>query len=236
VVSRAKKKRAALASLALIAAAPVQAAELPALLAKVGAHVEAVEKRLKSLDYTERSVDEQRAEDGKVLHKVVKSRKVLQQHGPKKEELQKVVQDGRDITAQVRAMSAGKPLPDDSGSPNPFLPAQQPRYDFSPAPADARHAHWVAIAFKPKGEPQPDQLEGVAWVDPAAAQLRRLSGHPAKLPPGARSMEMEVEYDQLAKDGMALQSKMRATIETEVAGLRQTLHTEVETHFLTGGH
>lgn len=229
-MSGSKKAGAAsatLASLALVAS-PVQAAELPALLHQVGLSVARGEAQVKRLDYLERSVDEQRAADGKVLHRMERERRVLQAKGPRRQEVVRAVQDGKDVTGRARQAAAGK-APEEQGNPSPLSPGEQAKYHFESKPSDAAHPGWLHLAFAPKGAPSPQLLVGEAWIDPKTAALRRLAFHPSAQSPSEK-MEVEVSYDQLLED-TTLPSKMEATIQVERGGVRQVLHSEVTFHF-----
>lgn len=237
--SRSKKKNAArsagaIASLALVAAAPVQPSDLPALLAKVGAHVEKVEQQVRVLDYVEHSVDEQLSESGEVLHRVEKTRKVVQSEGKRRQEIVKVVQDGQDVTGPARLAAQGQPM-DEPGNPHPLLPAEQARYQFELLAPDPAHPHWARVSFAPKGAPSPELMVGEALVDPETGFLRRLRLHPSNPPFGTEKMDVEVDYDQLTPDG-PLQSRMVANIEARMQAVHQRLRSTVTYRFETRAH
>jgi hypothetical protein len=219
---------ATLASLALVAAAPVHAAELPSLLARVGLSVEKADHAMRTLDYVERSVDEQRNETGKALHRVEKERRVIQSSGKRRQEIVSVVQDGHDLTAPARLAALGQAMDDEAG-PNPLMPGEQTKYLFTSLPADAADPGWVHVAFKPKDPRAGDLLVGEAWIDPSTGFLRRLRFQPAD-PTSPQKMDVTVDYAQLAL-GCALQSKMEATLEPRVEPVRQRLHSQVTYHF-----
>lgn|GEM_PF-4878061 len=219
---------ATLASLALVAVAPVHAAELPSLLARVGLSVEKADHAMRRLDYVERSVDEQRNEAGKALHRVEKERRVIQSEGKRRQEIVSVVQDGHDLTAPTRLAAMGKQMDDEAG-PSPLMPDEQKKYTFSPMPTDAATPGWVHLAFKPRDAHASDLLVGEAWIDPSTGFLRRLRFQPAD-ETAPQKMDVTVEYGQLTPD-CALQSKMEATIEPRVEPVRQRLHSQVSYHF-----
>lgn len=233
-MSRSKKKRnvaqasATLASVALVAVAPIRPADLPALLARVGLSVEKADHAMRVLDYTERSVDEQRNEAGKALHRVEKERRVIQSQGKRRQEIRKVVQDGHDLTAPARLAALGQPM-DEGAGPNPFMPGEQTKYRFEPLPEDPSHPGWVHLSFAPKATHAPDLLVGEAWIDPASGFLRRLRFHPAD-DTGPQKMDVTVDYGQLTPE-CALQSEMEATLEPRGTPVRQTLHSQVTYHF-----
>lgn len=222
---------ATLASLALVAAAPVHASELPDLLQKVGLSVARGEAQMKRLDFVERSVDEQRAADGKVLHRMEKERRVLQAKGPRRQEIVRAVQDGKDLTERARRAASGQ-APEEQGNPSPLSPSEQARYRFARKPVDPAHPGWIHLAFAPKGAASPELLVGEAWIDPHSAALRRLTFHPSAQK-AAEKMEVEVAYDQLVAD-TSLPSKMEATIQVDRGGFHQVLHSEVTFHFEGG--
>jgi hypothetical protein len=225
---KASPASATLASLALVAAAPVHASELPELLHKVGLSVARGEAQMKHLDFTERSVDEQRSADGKVLHRMERERRVLQAKGPRRQEILRAVQDGKDLTERARQAASGK-TPEEQGNPSPLSPGEQDKYRFETRPADPAHPEWLHLAFAPKGAPSPKLLVGEAWIDPHPAALRRLAFHPSEQNP-AEKMEVDVSYDQLLPD-TSLPSRMEATIQVERGGFQQVLHSEVTFHF-----
>jgi hypothetical protein len=176
----------------------------------------------------ERSVDEQRAADGKVLHRMERSRRVIQADGPRRQEILRAVQDGHDLTEKAQQAARGKAV-DEPGNPSPLTPGEQAKYRFALRPPDPAHPEWLHLSFVPKGAPSKTLLEGEAWVDPHTAALRKMAFHPSAQS-DAEKMEVVVAYDQLVAD-TSLPSRMEATIDVDRGGFRQVLHSEVTYHF-----
>lgn len=147
--------------------------------------------------------------DGEVKQRSLAKVKVTRKAGARDRVLEHYEENGVEMTEKKRKEMAKEKEKEDSAQRSPFHPDEQSHYMFSQLEAPAGHPEWVRISFSPASEKLRGEkvMEGEAWVDVAATQVRRLWMRPSKLPSLVEKLSIECELDAQTPVGLSM-SKM----------------------------
>lgn len=155
----------------------VAAPTLAPLLARLGSHGERIEQMKKRGSYTLAGRIEQLDGDGAVdSWKDLVLRVLATGESTPRSEVVKYVEDGEDKTAEAKEKSAKrakKRVDKKREFRVPFLPSEQPRYDFRILGRDARFPGRVKVGFVAKS-PAEDAWNGTAWVNEKEGEIESM--------------------------------------------------------------
>ncbi len=151
--------------------------ELAPLLVRLGGHGERLEEMKKRGSYTLSGRIERLDGDGAVDNwKTLILRIVASGASTPKSEVVRYVEDGEDKTADAKvraAKSAKKKVDKKREFKVPFLPSEQPKYDFRVLGRDARFPGRVKVGFAAK-TPAEDVWNGSAWVNEKEGEIESM--------------------------------------------------------------
>lgn len=151
--------------------------ELAPLLAKLGHHGERIEQMKKRGSYTLSGRIEQLDGAGVVDNwKDLILRVIATGESTPKSEVVKYVEDGEDKTAEAKERAskrAKKKVDKKREFKVPFLPSEQPKYDFRVLGRDARFPGRVKVGFSAK-TPGEDVWNGSAWVNEKEGEIESM--------------------------------------------------------------
>ncbi|MBL8924300.1 MAG: hypothetical protein JNJ54_35960 [Myxococcaceae bacterium] len=135
---------------------------------------------------------------------------VTRSNGTRQRKLLSATEDGKDVSEDKRRSgfeapskrSGGKTFGGSMAELSPFHPEQRAKYAFAtlaPSPDGL-----VRVAFQPAGEKTDKLMIGDAAIDPATADLVRLSMRPSKSPRFVDQLSLELEFDAPTPPGRAL--------------------------------
>ena len=156
------------------------------LLVKLGEHGARIEEMKKRGSYTLSGHVERLDGDGEIdSWKDLVLRVTATGDPTPKSEIVKYVEDGEDKTAEAKekalGRSAKKKVDKKREFKVPFLPSEQPKYDFRVLGRDTRYPGRVKLGFQAK-KPDEDTWNGTAWVNEADGEVESLGLSFSKLP------------------------------------------------------
>jgi hypothetical protein len=202
----------ALAVLCSTAALAEPDAQLEAVLQELGQKLATQKQMLANVDVTITGKQEELDKKGNVEHVTETVVKTTHQDGHATREIVKATQDGNDITDTMRKQVSHDEKNnsgDDARAENPFETALQPHYRFSRVP-EAGPA-WK-VHFEPK-DGGPTRMVGDAWIDPATADLVRLTAVPLEKPSHMDKAQLTEEFATQSPWG-----KLRSKLTMEAEG------------------
>ena len=179
---------------------------LTPLLQKVGQREAVKAQALESVTVTVKGTQQELDGHGRVQHTTETVVKTTHENGKRVNTLVRAVQDGKDISAQVKKRMEGETADGESyRTEDPFSPELQADYRFATVP-DPKSPNLVKIHFAPL-KPAPERMVGDAWVDPPSGELVRLVAAPA-IPPSHMDRAQLVEDFAAASPWGRLRSKL----------------------------
>lgn len=151
---------------------------LAPLLGKLGAHGERIEEMKKRGSYTLSGRIEQLDGDGAIdSWKNLVLRVTATGESTPRSEVVSYVEDGEDKTADAKKRAADrakKKIDKKREFRVPFLPSEQPKYDFRVVGVDSKTPELIKIAFSAK-TPSDDTWNGTAWVHQQDGEIERMT-------------------------------------------------------------
>lgn len=182
----------------------LQAAPDPALLERLAARAQQLERFTDSARMTIDIVAEELDGDGAVKKTTHTALRVARTGSKAERKLLTWQENGKDLTEAKRAEAEQPPKNGGAAVQSPFHPAQQAKYRFAvlgPAPDQPR---LLRLGFQPAGEKTDQLYIGDATVDPETGEVWTLSLRPSKNPTLVQSLSLEATLAAPTPAGRAL--------------------------------
>jgi hypothetical protein len=187
--------------------------DLPGVLARLGQKLATQKNQLASVDVTVTGRQEELDSKGKAEHVTESVVKTTHENGQVQHQVVKATQDGNDITEQMqKQMRVAMRDEGDAHAENPFEPGLQAAYRFTRAGSGPK-GEWI-VHFEP-AQAGPTRIRGDALIDPASADLVRLTAEPVERPSHMDKVQLVEEYGQKSPWGN-LRSKMTMQAEGSI--------------------